>query len=76
MAIMMLLVPNAPLNSAALACLTQIGMLETIRPMVEHLIETFGTERIMFGSNFPVDKLMRTYEDCVADIAEIIMPFR
>lgn len=47
---------------------------ETIRPMVEHLVETFGTDRILFGSNFPVDKLMRTYEDCVIDIAELIAP--
>jgi predicted TIM-barrel fold metal-dependent hydrolase len=35
---------------------------ETIRPFVLHAIEQFGPERSMFASNFPVDKLMATYD--------------
>ncbi len=33
----------------------------SIRPLVESCIEIFGTERCMFGSNFPVDKLHASY---------------
>ena len=35
---------------------------EDIRPWVLEVIELFGPERVMFGSNFPVDKLYGPYE--------------
>ncbi len=34
---------------------------DTIRPIVETCLEQFGPERVMFGSNFPVDKLYGDY---------------
>lgn len=33
------------------------------RPFVLHAIDTFGTDRCMFASNFPVDKLFSSYDD-------------
>lgn len=50
------------------------GMFETgwnarsILPLVRHVGEVFGPSRTLFGSNFPVDKLMRTYEAMLADL--------
>lgn len=35
--------------------------VEDIRPIVESCIRIFGPERCMFGSNFPVDKLHKSY---------------
>ncbi len=35
--------------------------IDSIRPFVLETIETFGPDRCMFASNFPVDKLMRDY---------------
>ncbi len=35
--------------------------VNSIRPIVESCIEIFGSERAMFGSNFPVDKLHASY---------------
>ncbi|MBA2701857.1 MAG: amidohydrolase family protein [Chloroflexi bacterium] len=35
--------------------------IESIRPWVLHCIEAFGPERIMFGTNWPVDILYATY---------------
>lgn len=35
--------------------------VESIRPWVLHCIEAFGTERAMFGTNWPVDILFSTY---------------
>lgn len=43
----------------------------SVRPLVDTLNELFGYDRILFGSNFPVDKLMRTYPDILADIASL-----
>lgn len=33
-----------------------------LRPLILDVIDIFGPERVMFGSNFPVDKLYRSYE--------------
>ena len=35
--------------------------IDSIRPWVLHCIEAFGPERIMFGTNWPVDILYATY---------------
>lgn len=35
--------------------------LETIRPVVEHLLSTFGPERLIFGSDWPVVTLRASY---------------
>lgn len=34
---------------------------DSIRPIVATIIDVFGSERVMFGSNFPVDKLHTDY---------------
>jgi predicted TIM-barrel fold metal-dependent hydrolase len=36
--------------------------VDDLRPIVHEVVGTFGPERVMFGSNFPVDKLYRSYE--------------
>ncbi|WP_211907424.1 amidohydrolase family protein [Pikeienuella piscinae] len=50
---------------------------ESIRPFVLHCIDRFGPERAMFGSNFPVDRLMsdyrrlwRAYDTLTADFSD------
>jgi predicted TIM-barrel fold metal-dependent hydrolase len=35
---------------------------DSIRPFVLTIIDTFGTDRVMFGSNFPVDRLYSSYD--------------
>lgn len=35
---------------------------ESIKPIVESCLEQFGPDRVMFGSNFPVDKLYSDYK--------------
>jgi predicted TIM-barrel fold metal-dependent hydrolase len=42
-----------------------------IRPIVETCIEIFGTNRCMFGSNFPVDKLHASYTEVWRAFANI-----
>ena len=36
--------------------------VESIRPFVLDTIETFGVDRCMFASNFPVDRLHGDYD--------------
>jgi predicted TIM-barrel fold metal-dependent hydrolase len=40
---------------------TSHELMEATRPYYEHTIERFGTERCMFESNFPVDKVSCSY---------------
>lgn len=58
-----------------------LGMLdhdwttESIRPFVLETIETFGAQRCMFASNFPVDKLKGSYDTIWNSFAEITAGF-
>jgi predicted TIM-barrel fold metal-dependent hydrolase len=55
--------PNVYCKISGLGMFDHNWTFESIRPIVEACIETFGAERSMFGSNFPVDKLHRSYRE-------------
>ena len=42
----------------------------TIRPLAATLLERFGGERVMWGSNFPVERLARPFDHAVAAVLE------
>jgi predicted TIM-barrel fold metal-dependent hydrolase len=44
---------------------------DSIRPWVEYITEQFGFDRILFASNFPVDKLYGNYAKAVNSYLEI-----
>jgi predicted TIM-barrel fold metal-dependent hydrolase len=44
----------------------------SIRPWILGCIETFGADRCMLGTNWPVDRLFGTYVDVVAAYREVI----
>ena len=58
--------------------LSGLGMFEhgwtaaSIRPILETVIELFGPNRVMFGSNFPVDSLTSDYAQLVAAYTDIV----
>jgi len=47
----------------------------SIKPYVMHCIETFGIERCIWGSNWPIDKLWSSFEDLVTAYKEITLGF-
>jgi predicted TIM-barrel fold metal-dependent hydrolase len=47
---------------------------DSIRPIVETCLGQFGPERVMFGSNFPVDKLYSDYSTLAAAYRTLIPP--
>lgn len=49
--------------------------LESIRPFVLQAIEYFGTDRAMFGSNFPVDRLYSSFDALYGAFEAIVQPF-
>ncbi|MGI9238184.1 MAG: amidohydrolase family protein [Woeseiaceae bacterium] len=54
--------PNVYCKISGLGMFDHDWTIVSIRPIVEACIEIFGSERSMFGSNFPVDKLHARYD--------------
>lgn len=69
--------PNIVAKISGLGMLDNRWTTESIRPLVLESLEAFGTERAMFASNFPVDKLYsdfrtvwRAFSDITRDFTE------
>ena len=41
----------------------------SVRPLVETLLERFGPARVLWGSNYPVEKLARGYDETIEAVA-------
>lgn len=52
--------------------ITRDDLAELTAPMIDHAVDTFGSERIFYGSNFPVDKSIASYEVIVGALADVL----
>ena len=66
---------NVCVKNSGLGMFFRNWTVESIRPIVLHAIETFGTVRTMFGSNFPVDGMMSSYSRIWEAYSEITNSF-
>ena len=41
---------------------------ESVRPLIDTVLERFGPARVMWGSNFPVEKLARGYDEALEGV--------
>jgi len=64
--------PNVAVKISGLAMFDHQWSIESFRPYVLATIDTFGCERAMFASNFPVDRLFATYEGLWNAYASIV----
>ncbi len=53
--------PHVSVKISGLGMLDTGWTVESIRPLVLETLEAFGTDRAMFASNFPVDKLFGSF---------------
>jgi len=53
--------PNVAVKVSGFAMFDHDWTIESLRPYVHETIDTFGIDRAMFASNFPVDRLFGTY---------------
>ncbi len=67
--------PNVSMKISGFGMVDNSWTTDSIRPFALHCIETFGPARIMFGSNFPVDKLMSDYGRLWRAYDEVISGF-
>ena len=58
--------PNIVCKISGLGMFDHGWTSDSVRPFFEACLQQFGAERLMFGSNFPVDSLSSTYATLVA----------
>jgi predicted TIM-barrel fold metal-dependent hydrolase len=46
--------------------------VESLTPIVRTVLDIFGPERVMWGSNFSVDKLYRSYGEALDAMLRIV----
>jgi predicted TIM-barrel fold metal-dependent hydrolase len=63
---------NVAVKISGLAMFDHRWSIESFRPYVLEVIDTFGSERAMFASNFPVDRLFASYADLWNAYAAIV----
>jgi predicted TIM-barrel fold metal-dependent hydrolase len=64
--------PNIAVKISGLAMFDHHWTVESLRPYVLETIDTFGVERAMFASNFPVDRLFGSYANVWCAYAAIV----
>ncbi len=63
---------NVAVKISGLAMFDHHWTIESLRPYVLETIDTFGVQRAMFASNFPVDRLFGSYPDIWRAYASIV----
>lgn len=48
---------------------------ETLQPYVDHVVQCFGLERVMFGSDWPVCLLAGSYDQVVEALLQTLSPY-
>ena len=49
--------------------------VDSLRPWILECIDAWGTERVVFGTNWPVDRLYSSYRDVVDAYTAILSEF-
>ncbi len=63
-----------PMLGLPTATYTRASLAETVAPLVEHTTDAFGRDRLMFGSNFPMDKALASHEAVAGALVDLLAP--
>ena len=47
---------------------------ELVAPLINHAVDRFGEDRVMWASNFPMDKAIAKYVDVAGALADVLAP--
>jgi predicted TIM-barrel fold metal-dependent hydrolase len=67
--------PNVVMKISGLGMCDPRWTVASIGPYVLGAIDAFGCDRVVFATNWPVDRMFSSYPDVVNAYAEIITPF-
>lgn len=68
--------PNSYCKISGLSMFDHNWTLDSLRAVINTVLDIFGPDRCMFGSNFPVDKLHTSYEKIWTAYLEIVMQYQ
>ena len=60
--------PHCHIKLCGFGMFDQAWTGKSIAPIFKFILDFFGPERMLFGSNYPVDKLMRTYDFIIYEL--------
>ena len=63
--------PNVAVKLSGLGMCDPNWTLDSLRPLVLDVLEIFGPTRVLFGSNFPVDKLFSSFDALIEALLAI-----
>ena len=66
---------NVVMKISGLGMMDRLWTVESLRPWVLGSIEAFGVRRVVFGTNWPVDRMFSSYPDLINAYANIISGF-
>jgi predicted TIM-barrel fold metal-dependent hydrolase len=66
---------NVVMKISGLGMMDRLWTVESLRSWVLGSIDAFGTGRVVFGTNWPVDRMFSSYPDIVGAYAAIISRF-
>ncbi|HLW91037.1 MAG TPA: amidohydrolase family protein [Roseiarcus sp.] len=66
---------NVVMKISGLGMMDRLWTIESLRPWVLGSIEAFGVDRVVFGTNWPVDRMFSSYPDLIDAYAAIISGF-
>ncbi len=66
---------NIAMKISGLGMMDRLWTVDSLRPWVLGCIEAFGVDRVVFGTNWPVDRMFSSYPDIVNAYAKIIADF-
>jgi len=67
--------PNIVVKISGLGMVDHHFTSESLSPFILHTISSFGVNRCMFASNFPIDKVVSSYDKVWSDFKECVHNF-
>lgn len=64
--------PNVVVKVSGLGQAGKLWSVEANQPVLNTLRQTFGADRLMFGSNFPVDELFSSLADLITGFKQLV----
>ena len=64
--------PNVHCKLSGLGMFEHDWTTKSIKPIVDEVLAQFGSDRLMYGSNFPVDKLYSDYDRLMTAFKELV----
>lgn len=64
-----------PVLGMATARWSRSDVAENVGPLIRHTVDSFGPDRVMFGSNFPMDKAITDYPNLPGALLDVLAEY-